>query len=326
MPPTAPGAPGAGPSVPPSVPVEGVLVLDKPAGPTSHDVVARVRRLFSTRRVGHAGTLDPPATGVLLVGLGRATRLLRFLQGLEKVYAATVVFGVSTATQDATGKVVERRPCSFTEEDLHAEARRFVGDIEQVPPMVSAVKVGGRPLYRAARRGEVVDRAARPVRIHELTVGEYDPAAATAEIRVRCSSGTYVRTLASDLGDRLGCGAHLSALRRLAIGSLRASEAVTLDALESMEGPQRRTKLLSMAAALRDFPSVSVDGAALDGVRNGRPIDLEMPGVGRTVAVLDPTGQLVAVYEPSTEADDPEGVLRPAAVLAAATEAMKSMP
>jgi tRNA pseudouridine55 synthase len=320
------------PSAPGALPVaEGVLVIDKPAGPTSHDVVARVRRLFSTRRVGHAGTLDPPATGVLLVGLGRATRLLRFLQGLEKVYTATVVFGVSTTTQDATGEVVERRPCSFSADELHAEAHRFVGDIEQLPPMVSAVKVGGEPLYRAARRGEVVERAPRSVRVHDLTVEAYDPAGSTAEIRVRCSSGTYVRTLASDLGDRLGCGAHLSALRRLAIGSFVATEAVSLDVLESIEGPERRARLVPMPAALRDFPSVSVGGAALDGVRNGRPLELERPPGGKPVAVLDPAGELVAVYEPAESGgsgDSPGwgGTFRPAAVLAAATEAMKPAP
>jgi tRNA pseudouridine55 synthase len=301
-------------------PVEGVLVIDKPAGPTSHDVVARVRRLFSTRRVGHAGTLDPPATGVLLVGLGRATRLMRFLQSLEKVYAGTVVFGVSTTTQDATGEVVGRRPCTVTEEALRAEARRFVGAIEQVPPMVSAVKVGGEPLHRAARRGEVVDRPPRPVRIHDLTVESYDPAAATAEICVHCSSGTYVRTLASDLGDRLGCGAHLSALRRLAIGSFLVSEAATLRALESMERAERQEAVLPMAAALRDFPSVAVEGRSLEGVRNGRPIDLEAAAAKGPVAVLDPAGELIAVYEPSAHAGDPPGRLRPAAVLATATE------
>ncbi|MPY96104.1 MAG: tRNA pseudouridine(55) synthase TruB, partial [Acidimicrobiia bacterium] len=149
---------------------DGVLVVDKAAGPTSHDVVSRVRRLFATRKVGHAGTLDPPASGVLLVGLGRATRLLRFLQGLEKGYEATVAFGVTTTTQDATGEVLERRPCTFGAHELHEASQELVGDIEQVPPMVSAVKVGGEPLYRAARRGEVVERAPRPVRVYELSV------------------------------------------------------------------------------------------------------------------------------------------------------------
>ena len=295
---------------------EGILVVDKAAGPTSHDVVSRVRRLFGTRKVGHAGTLDPPATGVLLVGLGRATRLLRFLQSLEKAYDATVVFGASTSTQDATGQVVERRTCAFTEEELRAASQEFVGDIEQIPPMVSAVKVGGEPLYRAARRGEVVERAARPVRVYELEVAAFDPGAYTAAIHLRCSSGTYVRTLAADLGERLACGAHVRSLRRVAIGSFTASQAVLLDDLEPAGMAERLAHVVPMAAALRDFPSVSVEGADLDGVRNGRPLDLvgdDPPrDEGGPVAVLDPDGVLVAVYEAI------DGRLRPAAVLGAA--------
>jgi tRNA pseudouridine55 synthase len=295
---------------------EGILVVDKAAGPTSHDVVSRVRRLFGTRKVGHAGTLDPPATGVLLVGLGRATRLLRFLQSLEKAYDATVVFGASTSTQDATGQVVERRTCAFTEEELRAASQDFVGDIEQIPPMVSAVKVGGEPLYRAARRGEVVERAARPVRVYELAVAAFDPGAYTAAIHLRCSSGTYVRTLAADLGERLGCGAHVRSLRRVAIGSFTESQAVLLDDLEPVSMAERLAHVVPMAAALRDFPSVSVEGADLDGVRNGRPLDLAGDDPARDeggpVAVLDPDGDLVAVYEAI------DGRLRPAAVLGAA--------
>jgi tRNA pseudouridine55 synthase len=295
---------------------EGILVVDKAAGPTSHDVVSRVRRLFGTRKVGHAGTLDPPATGVLLVGLGRATRLLRFLQSLEKAYDATVVFGASTSTQDATGQVVERRRCAFTEEELRAATQEFVGDIEQIPPMVSAVKVGGEPLYRAARRGEVVERAARPVRVYELAVAAFDPGAYTAAIHLRCSSGTYVRTLAADLGERLACGAHVRSLRRVAIGSFTASQAVLLDDLEPAGMAERLAHVVPMAAALRDFPSVSVEGADLDGVRNGRPLDLAGDDPARDeggpVAVLDPDGVLVAVYEAI------DGRLRPAAVLGAA--------
>jgi tRNA pseudouridine55 synthase len=295
---------------------EGILVVDKAAGPTSHDVVSRVRRLFGTRKVGHAGTLDPPATGVLLVGLGRATRLLRFLQSLEKAYDATVVFGASTSTQDATGQVVERRRCAFTEEELRAASQEFVGDIEQIPPMVSAVKVGGEPLYRAARRGEVVERAARPVRVYELAVAAFDPGAYTAAIHLRCSSGTYVRTLAADLGERLACGAHVRSLRRVAIGSFTASQAVLLDDLEPAGMAERLAHVVPMAAALRDFPSVSVEGADLDGVRNGRPLDLAGDDPARDeggpVAVLDPDGVLVAVYEAI------DGRLRPAAVLGAA--------
>jgi tRNA pseudouridine55 synthase len=304
---------------------DGVLVVDKDAGPTSHDVVSGVRRLFSTRKVGHAGTLDPPATGVLLVGLGRATRILRFLQRLEKAYEATVVFGVTTSTQDATGEVLERRPCTFGERELQEASQELVGDIEQVPPMVSAVKVGGEPLYRAARRGQVVERAPRPVRVYELSVTGFDPGRGTAGMRVRCSSGTYVRTLGADLGERLGCGAHLSSLRRVAIGSFGEREAVRLDRLGPLLPDDRLAHLLPMATALRDLPALTVEGPALEGVRNGRRLDpagagvaagagpdARGPGEGGPVAVLDPQGELVAVYEPIG------GSLHPAAVLAPA--------
>ncbi|MGH2721415.1 MAG: tRNA pseudouridine(55) synthase TruB, partial [Actinomycetota bacterium] len=271
--------------------------------------------------VGHAGTLDPPATGVLLVGLGRATRLLRFLQELEKAYEATVGFGVTTSTQDATGEVLERRPCTFGARELHAASLELVGDIEQVPPMVSAVKVGGEPLYRAARRGEVVPRAPRPVRVYELSVSRFDPGRGTAAMRVRCSSGTYVRTLAADLGERLGCGAHLTSLRRVAIGSFGEPDAVRLDDLEPLGPDDRLARVLPMPAAMRDFRAIVAGGPALEGVRNGRSLDPADPAVspaGGTgpedgpVAVLDPQGDLVAVYDPVG------GRLRAAAVLAPA--------
>jgi tRNA pseudouridine55 synthase len=306
------GGPAPGP--------DGLVVVDKPAGPTSHDVVARMRRLYGTRRVGHAGTLDPPATGVLLVGLGRATRLLRFLQHLPKTYEATVAFGVETTTQDATGDVVARRPCTFAPDELHAAAASFVGPIEQVPPMVSAVKIGGEPLYRAARRGEVVERPPRAVTVHELSVAAYDPAAASAQIRVRCSSGTYIRTLASDLGDRLRCGAHLRSLRRTAIGSFSAADAVGLADLEAMEPPERARHVLPLAEAMRDFPSLTVEGEALQAVRNGRPLP-GPPGGAAPVAVLEPGGDLVAVYEPHGTGLRAAAVVAPAGQDAAAAPA-----
>lgn len=311
----------------------GLLVVDKPHGPTSHDVVDRVRWLYRLRRVGHAGTLDPPATGILLVGLGRATRLLRFLQTLPKAYLGIVCFGTTTTTQDATGEVVEVRRCGFRREDLEATAQAFVGNIEQVPPMVSAVKVAGEPLYRAARRGEEVERRARAVTIHELAVEGFDPTRRVATIFVRCSSGTYVRALASEMGERLGCGAHLGQLRRLAVGSFSEADAVGLDELEALDLDARMAKVVPMDAAMRDFPSRVVDGPDLTAVRNGRPLsrrDVDEPETaggpwdgGLTdceireaqddpapVAILDPSGELVAVYVRS------KGGLSPAAVLA----------
>jgi len=290
----------------------GVVVVDKPAGPTSHDVVDRVRRLFSTRRVGHAGTLDPPATGVLLVGLGRATRILQFLQALPKTYRAVVAFGETTTTQDATGEVVERRFCSFARHDLEAAAAGMVGEISQVPPMVSAVRVHGERLYLAARRGEEVERPARAVTVYGLDVSAFDPEAWEATLLVRCSSGTYVRTLAADLGERLACGAHVRALRRLAVGSLGVGEAVSLERLEAMDAARRQDAVLPMGVALRDFHAVTVSGDELEAVGHGRALEEPMAGAGAAdapVPLVDPSGRLVAVYRCR------DGRLRPAAVL-----------
>lgn len=291
---------------------DGLLVVDKHAGPTSHDVVNRLRRLFATKRVGHAGTLDPPATGILLVGLERATRILRFLQALPKTYRAEVAFGTTTSTQDATGTVLEERPCGFGLDDLRGAAAEMVGEIRQVPPMVSAVRVGGERLYRAARRGEEVERPARAVTVHALEVARFDATAWEATLEVRCSSGTYVRTLAADIGERLGCGAHVTALRRSAVGSLGEADAVTVAQLEGMEPGARRATILPMETALRDYESVTVSGDELRAVGHGRSLGDPDPGdpEGCPVAVLDPEGRLLAVYRRQGAG------LRPAVVLA----------
>jgi tRNA pseudouridine55 synthase len=290
---------------------DGLLVVDKHAGPTSHDVVNRLRRLFATKRVGHAGTLDPPATGILLVGLGRATRILQFLQALPKTYRAEVAFGATTSTQDATGRILEERPCGFGLDDLRGAAATMVGEIRQVPPMVSAVRVGGERLYEAARRGEEVERPARAVTVYDLDVAGFDGAAWEATLEVRCSSGTYVRTLAADIGELLGCGAHLKTLRRTSIGSLGEADAVTVAQLDAMEPDARRAAVLPMGAALRDYESVTVSGDELQAVGYGRSLgDPDPDGAeGPPVAVLDPDGRLLAVYRRLGTG------LRPAAVL-----------
>ena len=187
-----------------------MVVVDKAAAWTSHDVVAKLRKVYRQRRVGHAGTLDPDATGVLLVGLGRATRLLRFLQDAGKGYRATIVFGVSTTTLDASGEVVDRRPMPIDQGDIEAVLPAFLGEIEQLPPMVSAVKVGGRRLHELARRGEEVERAPRRVRVDRIDVEAFEPGPyPAARVLVECSSGTYVRSLAADIGGRLGVDADL---------------------------------------------------------------------------------------------------------------------
>lgn len=287
----------------------GVVVVDKPAGPTSHDVVNRLRRLFGTRRAGHAGTLDPPATGILLVGLERATRILQFLQGLPKTYRAVVAFGVETTTLDETGPVVAERPCTFGEDDLRAAARGMVGEISQIPPMVSAIRVGGERLYEAARRGEEVERPARAVSVYALEVLAFDPETWEATIELRCSSGTYVRTLAADLGTQLGCGAHVRSLRRCAVGSLGEADAMALDALERLDPDARAAAVLPMAAALRDLAAVRVSGEDLVAVGHGRALGSCEGEPGPPVAVVDPQGRLVAVYRRQGQGLKPEAVL-----------------
>lgn len=293
--------------------LSGLLVVDKPAGCTSHDVVNRVRKLFATTKVGHAGTLDPPATGVLVLGIGKATRLLAFLQGTSKEYRAVVRFGVTTSTQDAEGTVLTRRPSRLTRAEVVSAAGGFVGQISQIPPMVSAVKVGGQPLYRAARRGEEVERDARSVLIHALQVQDFDDSTQSATIYVRCSSGTYIRTLGADLGEVLGTGAHVHTLRRLSVGSFRESEAVELAALEEMDHQGARALVMPMTEAMRDFPLRQLDGSELDDVSHGRALADSQEGPAgdpqTPVGLVDPDGRLVAVYRRSG------GGLKPAAVL-----------
>ena len=273
-------------------------MVDKPAGLTSHDVVDQVRRRLGERRVGHSGTLDPDATGVLLVGVGTVTRLLRFLTDLPKSYVGEVVLGTETATLDAAGEVTARHDMSGV---TLAEARRLAaqhltGPIEQVPPMVSALKVGGRRLHELAREGIEVERAARPVTVHELTLDD-GPEPGVLRIAVRCSSGTYVRTLAADLGHLLGGGAHLRNLRRTAIGSFAEAEAL----------PVPDAPLLTAGEALRDYAAVVVDAETADLVAHGRLLPA-FAGAGPW-AVVGPDGGLLAVYEAHRDGSKPAVVL-----------------
>jgi tRNA pseudouridine55 synthase len=265
--------------------VDGLLVVDKPAGMTSHDVVARVRRRFGQRRVGHAGTLDPDATGVLLVGLGRVTRLLRFLSAAGKSYEGEVVLGVETSTQDAAGEVVARHDMAgVTVHDVRRAAAGLVGEISQVPPMVSAVKVGGRRLHALARAGLEVPRAPRRVRVERFDVAGVPGEPGVFRIWVDCSSGTYVRTLAADLGRALGGGAHLRSLRRTAVGPFTIAEA----------RPWEEAPVLPPVEAMRGFPRVVVGDDEARAVATGRPLLRLGPGV---VAVVGPAGDLLAVYD-----------------------------
>ena len=281
--------PGSGPAA-----FTGMVVVDKEAGWTSHDVVARCRGIFSQRRVGHAGTLDPDATGVLLVGLGRFTRMLRFLSALGKTYEAEVVMGVATTTLDASGEVTGSWDmATVTLDEVRAAAKSLTGAIEQVPPMVSAVKVDGRRLYELAREGVEVERKARPV-----VVDRFDVSAPTGtppgvfRIEVDCSSGTYIRTLAADLGTALGGGAHVRALRRSSIGSFALDGAHRIDEITAAH-------VLTPAQALRDMARVEVDAEMSKLVTHGLPLDrisLGAQGEGPW-ALVDLGGELLAVYE-----------------------------
>ncbi len=277
----------------------GLVVVDKAGGMTSHDVVARVRRLAGTRKVGHAGTLDPMATGVLVVGVNRATRLLGHLMLTEKAYDATIRLGVSTTTDDAEGEVVSTADASGLDEAaVRSAAGEFVGDLLQVPTAVSAIKVDGKRAYQRVRAGEQVELKARPVTVHELAVT--DVRGEQLDISVRCSSGTYIRAIARDLGASLGVGGHLTALRRTAVGPYSLEDARTLEELAE------EFAMMPIAAAARAaFPAVDLDERQAGDVRVGRSLDTPLDGLS---AVFAPDGEFLALYEPRG------GVARPVAV------------
>ena len=281
---------------PPSV--HGLLVIDKPAGMTSHDVVGLVRRRLGERRVGHAGTLDPDATGVLLVGVGSVTRLMRFMTEQPKRYTCDVVFGVETSTLDDSGEVTATHDMSVSlDAARRAAEEHLIGEIMQVPPMVSAIRVGGRRLHELAREGIEVERQARPVTIYELALESTDDPL-VLRLTATCSSGTYVRTLAADLGRLLGGGAHLKNLRRNAIGVFAEQEARSIDDAE----------LLAPSEAVRFMTTVVIEPDVVESVRQGRP----MPSFAGPApwALIDVDQQLLAVYEPFRV-----GLAKPAVVL-----------
>jgi tRNA pseudouridine55 synthase len=287
--------------------VTGLVVVDKEAGWTSHDVVARCRRIFGQRRVGHAGTLDPDATGVLLVGLGRATRLMRFLTDLPKTYTTDIVLGTATSTLDASGEVLATYDMTHvTPEAVAAAASDLTGEIEQTPPMVSAVKVGGRRLHELARQGIEVERPARTVTVWRFDTAPDPARPGVYQAEVECSSGTYIRVLAHDLGLALGGGAHVANLRRTRIGSFGEAEMRPLHSI----GPEA---VLTPAEAMRDLASVTVEPAAAASIRTGLPLDrVPLGAVGDGPwAMLDQAGELLAVYE-ATGSDR----IRPAVVVA----------
>ena len=289
--------------------ISGILNLDKPAGMTSHDVVARVRHLLGIRKVGHAGTLDPMATGVLLICLGQATRVAEYLMRSDKIYRAEIRLGVTTDTHDAEGQVIKTTKVNVGEEEVREALASFVGQIEQVPPMYSALKREGIPLYRLARKGIVVERKPRTVKVHRIKLLDWSPPLVTIE--VTCSPGTYIRALARDLGERLGCGAHLAALTRLASGRFTLDEAVSLDKLAEAAAQGRWQELLHpLDAALQDFPAVTLDEAAERRVRFGQQVAIEHSGSEPLCRAYSTRGELVALlrYDPQTGLWQPKKV------------------
>lgn len=276
--------------------MDGVLVIDKPTGPTSFDVVRQVRSLLKVKKAGHTGTLDPMATGVLPICLGEATKVAGFITEGDKAYDATVRLGVETDTQDAEGKVLSEKPVpQLTAALVESALAPFRGTFEQVPPMYSAVKVAGKRLYELARAGEEVERVARQVTVYELTLRDFS--ATRLQLSVRCSKGFFVRTLAYDIGRALGCGAHLEALRRTVSGPFTLAQSLPLAELPKLaqEREALAKRLVSISDALVQLPSLKVSAADATRVSHGVP--LEAPAMPGRVRVLGPEGTALAVAE-----------------------------
>ena len=287
----------------------GLVVVDKRSGVTSHDVVGKCRRIFATRKVGHAGTLDPMATGVLVVGIERATKILGLLTATDKSYAATIRLGQTTTTEDADGDVLQKvSAAAVADADIEAAVAALRGDISQIPSAVSAIKVGGKRAYQLAREGQTVELAARPVRIGRFEVRDVRRSADLVEVDVEvdCSSGTYIRALARDVGVTLGVGGHLTALRRTRVGLFGLDEARTLDALADQPG-------LSYSldeACLVAFPRRDLTADEAESARHGRP--LEPAGIDGVYAATAPDGHVISLLRDEAEKAKSVVVLRPA--------------
>jgi tRNA pseudouridine55 synthase len=287
----------------------GLVVVDKPAGMTSHDVVSRCRRIFATRKVGHAGTLDPMATGVLVVGIERATKILGLLTATDKSYAATIRLGQTTTTEDADGEVLQTLSAAHvTDSDIEAAVAGLRGDISQIPSAVSAIKVGGKRAYHLAREGQAVVLAARPVRIERLEVVDVRRSAdhVDVDVEVDCSSGTYIRALARDIGETLGVGGHLTALRRTRVGGYGLDEARTIDALA--DNPQLSYSLDE--ACLLGFPRRDLTAAEAESGRHGR--SLAPAGIDGVYAATAPDGQVISLLRDEGSRTKSVVVIRPA--------------
>ena len=269
--------------------MNGIVIVDKPADWTSQDVTARLRRVFSTRRIGHGGTLDPMATGVLPVFVGRATRGVEFFEHAEKTYEATLRLGLSTDTEDITGTVLETQPVSVTEQEVLEVLPRFRGKIQQIPPMYSALKVNGQKLYDLARKGKEVERQPREITIFELECLEFS--GDTARLRVRCSKGTYIRTLCKDIGQALGCGGCMAALRRVSAGEYTIDESVPLQELLESDTPEEH--LRPVDSMFRQYPAVTLTEKQTLRCKNGNSFSISTPD--GTYRVYDSDGAFLAV-------------------------------
>ncbi len=286
--------------------VNGVLFIDKPAGITSNGVLGALKRLYNADNAGHTGTLDPFATGLLPVALGEATKFSGHLLDAGKTYLATMRLGVTTNTGDLDGAVIAEHPVNVSEAQLREAMARFRGEIEQVPPMHSALKRDGKPLYEYARAGITLERAARRVTIHALDLSSFD--GASGQFRVACSKGTYVRTLAEDIGAALGCGAHLTALRRECTGPFSLNGAITLAAIEATPPEQRDALLLPLDALIGHLPRIDVDAAAAARLRLGQKLSMHSAGVtvDGLYRVYDQAGALTGLVEAGLGAIRPE--------------------
>ncbi|HEX9834909.1 MAG TPA: tRNA pseudouridine(55) synthase TruB [Mycobacterium sp.] len=290
----------------------GLVVVDKPAGMTSHDVVGRTRRIFGTRKVGHAGTLDPMATGVLVVGIERATKILGLLTATDKSYAATIRLGQTTSTEDAEGEVLQTvSAASVTETQIEAAVAPLRGEIDQIPSAVSAIKVGGQRAYKLAREGQTVELAPRKVRIDRFDVLDVrrNGGLLYVDVEVDCSSGTYIRALARDVGEALAVGGHLTGLRRTRVGRFGLEQAVTLDDLAE----QPRLSYSLDDACLLAFPRRDLSGDEAEDTRHGRA--LEPAGIEGTYAATAPDGQVIALLRDEKARTRSVVVLRPATLV-----------
>ncbi len=288
--------------------LDGVLLLDKPVGLGSNAALQAVKRLYGAQKAGHAGTLDPLASGLLPILFGEATKFSQLALDADKEYLASARLGITTVTADAEGEILERRPVDVREEAIEPALARLRGPIEQVPPMYSALKHGGQPLYALARQGRSVARAARPVHIHELQLLRFG--GDVLELRVRCSKGTYVRTLVEDLGRTLGCGAHLASLRRTAAGDFRIADAATLEEVQRASSAERDRLLLPVERLLSGLPRVDLAGPLAERFARGQAIPLERPTAG-CCSVYRVQGGLLGIGDA-----DPLGELRPRRLVA----------